>query len=48
MRLNPPLRLRSNPRLVKRKVLKWAIKRFYHHSWPKLEHPPQICVPVFN
>ncbi|WP_276962055.1 hypothetical protein [Ferrimicrobium acidiphilum] len=47
-RLNPPRRLRSNPRVVKRKVLKWAAKRLHHHHWPQPEHPPQICVLVLN
>jgi len=47
-RLNPPRGLRSNPRVVKRKVLKWAAKRLHHHHWPQPEHPPQICVLVLN
>jgi hypothetical protein len=34
-RLNPIRRKRSNPRVVKRKVLKWGAKRDHHTRWPQ-------------
>jgi hypothetical protein len=47
-RLNPGLRLRSNPRVIKRKVLKWAAKRLRHHHCPQPKHPPEIFVVMLN
>jgi len=39
-RLNPTRRLRSNPRVVKRKYVQWHVKRARHRSWPQpLDHP---------
>ncbi|MGH7861457.1 MAG: hypothetical protein ACREOS_04375 [Candidatus Dormibacteraceae bacterium] len=31
----PPRRLRSNPRVVKRKVSSFNVKRAYHQGWPQ-------------
>jgi len=31
-RLNPARRLRANPRLVKRKYVKWHVKRSHHRD----------------
>jgi hypothetical protein len=47
-RLNLGRRLRSNPRVIKRKVLKWAAKRLHHHHWPQPKHPPEIFVVMLN
>jgi hypothetical protein len=33
-RLNPARRSRSNPRLIKRKYVKWHVKRARHANWP--------------
>ncbi len=38
-RLNPNRRHRSNPRVIKRKYMKWHVKRAHHANWPKPEHP---------
>jgi hypothetical protein len=34
-RLNPARRLRSAPRVVKRKMSKWHVKRTEHARWPQ-------------
>ena len=44
-RLNPARRPRANPRVVKRKYVKWHVKRDHHASWPRrrsadLQHHP--------
>jgi hypothetical protein len=39
-RLNPARRPRANPRLVKRKYLKWHVKRTHHDQWPQPTHAP--------
>jgi hypothetical protein len=44
-RLNPARRLRSNPRVVKRKYVKWHVKRARHRSWPQPTGPPRVRVP---
>ncbi|WP_407719951.1 transposase [Rhodococcus opacus] len=41
-RVNPARRLRANPRVVKRKVLKWAAKRAHHQHHPQPTQSP-IC-----
>ncbi|PQP22755.1 hypothetical protein C5613_22040 [Rhodococcus opacus] len=41
-RVNPVRRLRANPRVVKRKVLKWAAKRGHHQHHPQPTQSP-IC-----
>lgn len=30
----------ANPRVIKRTMLKWHVKRAHHAAWPKLRHPP--------
>jgi hypothetical protein len=35
-RLNPRRRHRSAPRVIKRKMPKWHVKRAAHASWPKV------------
>ena len=39
-RLNPKRRLRSSPRLIKRKMPKWHVKRARHADWPQPSRPP--------
>ena len=39
-RLNPPRRHRSAPRVVKRKYVKWHVKRAHHANWPQPAGPP--------
>lgn len=38
-RLLPARRLRSNPRVIKRKMSNWALKRAEHHSPPRPDTP---------
>ncbi len=37
----PPRRLRANPRVVKRKMSKFRVKRPEHRQWPQPTRPPQ-------
>jgi len=34
-RLNPARRPRAAPRVIKRKMPKWHVKRAHHASWPQ-------------
>lgn len=34
-RLNPARRQRSAPRVIKRKYVKWHVKRAHHATWPQ-------------
>ncbi len=43
-RLNPARRLRAAPRVIKRKMPKWHVKRAHHTHWPQPQHPPQYAV----
>jgi len=43
-RLNPARRRRSNPRLIKRKMPKWHVKRAHHADWPQPAGPPQATI----
>ena len=43
-RLNPVRRLRSNPRLIKRKMPKWHVKRDRHRDWPQPTGPPVTTI----
>jgi len=44
-RLNPKRRRRSNPRLIKRKMPKWHVKRKRHRNWPQPDNrPPAILL----
>jgi hypothetical protein len=45
-RLLPERRLRSNPRVVKRKMSKFHLKRAQHHVWPQPTHPFHQAVAV--
>ena len=44
-RLNPKRLLRSSPRLIKRKMPKWHVKRARHANWPQPNQPP---VPIIQ
>ena len=41
-RLNPTRRQRSAPRVIKRKMPKWHVKRARHATWPQPQHPPDF------
>jgi hypothetical protein len=43
-RLNPVRRLRSSPRLIKRKMPKWHVKRARHADWPQPTGPPVTTI----
>jgi hypothetical protein len=43
-RLNPQRRARANPRVVKRKMTRWNVKRSHHASWPQPTAPPAVTV----
>ena len=43
-RLNPKRRRRSNPRVVKRKYVKWHVKRAHHADWPQPTRRPDAVV----
>jgi len=38
-RLNPARRLRAAPRVIKRKMPKWHVKRAHHATWPQPQRP---------
>ncbi|GAA1551957.1 hypothetical protein GCM10009789_02090 [Kribbella sancticallisti] len=40
-RLNPERRQRTAPRVIKRKMPKWHVKRSHHAGWPQPQHTPQ-------
>jgi hypothetical protein len=44
--LLPPRRLRSFPRVVKRKMSNFALKRDRHHHWPQPTKPPDEAVVI--
>ena len=43
-RLNPLRRHRSTPRLIKRKMPKWHVKRTRHADWPQPTGPPVTTI----
>ena len=47
-RLNPARRQRSAPRVIKRKMPKWHVKRAHHAAWPQPQHPPDYRVQGAN
>ena len=40
----PAGRLRAAPRVIKRKMPKWHVKRAHHASWPRPQHPPNYRI----
>ena len=47
-RLNPVRKPRSNPRVIKRKVIKWAAKRTHHRDWPQPNSVPRYTIQNLN
>ena len=45
-RLLPMRRRRSNPRVVKRKMSNYALKRTEHQPWPQPAHDPDEAVRI--
>jgi len=41
-----PRRLRSNPRVIKRKMSSWPVKRPEHHNPPKPTKPPDDAITI--
>jgi hypothetical protein len=39
-------RPRTNPRVIKRKMFNWALKRGEHRNWPKLTKPPSEAIAI--
>lgn len=46
--LLPPRRLRANPRVVKRKMSNYGVKRAEHRSWPQPAKSPSDAVVVLG
>ncbi len=44
----PPRRLRTNPRVVKRKMSKFHVKRAAHRRWPQPTRTPEEAVQVLG
>lgn len=40
----PPRRLRQNPRVIKRKMSKWPVKRPEHRAWPQPSKPAEDAI----
>lgn len=47
-RLNPRRRHRSAPRVIKRKMPKWHVKRARHASWPQPERTAAYGIQPYN
>jgi hypothetical protein len=41
-----PRRLRTNPRVIKRKMSNWAVKRPEHRNWPRPTKPPADTITI--
>ena len=44
--LLPPRRLRGFPRVVKRKMSNFALKRSQHRAWPQPTRPPDEAIVI--
>jgi hypothetical protein len=44
----PPRRLRANPRVVKRKMSNFGVKRARHRDWPQPTRQPAEAVVVIG
>jgi len=42
----PERRIRANPRVVKRKMSNWGVKRPEHRHWPQPTKPPDDAITV--
>jgi len=47
-RLNPARRRRAAPRVIKRKMPKWQVKRAHHADWPQPLYPPRYTTLTAN
>jgi hypothetical protein len=43
-----PRRLRSNPRVIKRKMSNWPVKRSQHRNPPKPAKPPNDAITILT
>ena len=43
-RLNPVRRPRASPRVIKRKMPKWHVKRAQHTTWPRPQPQPTYTI----
>jgi len=43
-----PRRLRANPRVIKRKMSKFRVKRAEHRRWPQPTRSPQEAIVVLG
>jgi hypothetical protein len=41
-----PRRLRQNPRVIKRKMSNWNVKRPEHRAWPQPSKPAQDTIEI--
>jgi hypothetical protein len=46
--LLPPRRLRAAPRVVKRKMSNYGVKRAEHRPWPQPARPPEDAVAILG
>lgn len=44
----PPRRLRANPRVIKRKMSKFRVKRAEHRRWPQPTRSPVEAVVILG
>ncbi|MCA1842858.1 MAG: hypothetical protein LC792_06625 [Actinobacteria bacterium] len=44
----PPRRLRANPRVVKRKMSNFRVKRAEHRSWPQPTRSPEDAIVILG
>lgn len=44
----PPRRQRSNPRVVKRKMSNYPVKRNHHRNWPQPTKPPEAAITIIR
>jgi hypothetical protein len=48
LKMLPPRRLRTNPRVVKRKMSNFLVKRAEHRSWPQPTRSPEHAIVVLS
>ena len=47
-RINPARRPRASPRVIKRKMPKWQVKRAHHAHWPQPDSEPAYLIAAAN
>ena len=47
-RLNPARRRRANPRVIKRKYIKWHVTRARHRDWRRPTQPTKVMTQPLN